>query len=171
MHLASDLRRPQRLTLVAIVVIALGAIAFASRPTASAQTPATRTLQFTELEKGSTFTHIRNTKTKNRRSNLQGDLIVFTNPVADAAGKVVGKLHVKCVTTTGAPNFLKSKMTCDGIMVVTGGTLTFQALVSPGTPTSNGAVTGGTGAYANARGTLVSVEGRSGSKDTITLVG
>jgi hypothetical protein len=35
--------------------------------------------------------------------------------------------------------------------------------------TSSGAVTGGTGAYANARGVFVSKDGKAGSVDTITL--
>lgn len=58
---------------------------------ASAQDPATRTLTFKELAKGSTFTHIRNTKTKSRRSNVQGDMIVSTNPLADPTGKRIGR--------------------------------------------------------------------------------
>ncbi len=136
---------------------------------ASAQDPATGTLTVTELEKGSTFKHIRNTKTKNQRSNLFGDVLVFTNPLADASGKKIGKLHVLCATSVGSSNFLKSKLMCSGVMALAQGTLTIQALTSPGTPTTVGAITGGTGAYANARGTFSSVEGRSGSVDTITL--
>ena len=45
------------------------------------------------------------------------------------------------------------------------------ALVDIGKPTVTGAVTGGTGAYANARGTVVSNEGPKGSVSTLTLVG
>ena len=137
---------------------------------ASADAPAATSLTFKELEKGSTFKHVRNTKTKNPRSNLMGDLIVFTNPLTDTSGKVVGRQHVQCVTTAGASNFMKSKLTCAGVMVLAQGTLTLQAISSPGVATTNGTVTGGTGVYANARGTFTSVEGRSGSTDTIMLV-
>lgn len=50
------------------------------------------------------------------------------------------------------------------------GTLTMAALVSPGARTTTGAVTGGSGAYANARGVLRSVTARNGdSATTITL--
>ncbi len=136
---------------------------------ASADAPAATPLTFKELEKGSTFKHVRNTKTKNPRSNLMGDLIVFTNPLADSTGKVVGRQHVQCVTTVGASNFMKSKLTCAGVMVLAQGTLTLQAISSPGVATTNGAVTGGSGVYANARGVFTSVEGRSGVTDTITL--
>jgi len=62
-------------------------------------------LNLKELEKGSTFTHIRNTESASRKSNLQGDLI-----------------------------------------------LAIVANTSPGKSTTSGAVTGGTGTYANARG-------------------
>jgi hypothetical protein len=160
----------------ALVVLAAGALAllafaFGLRSPASAQDPGTRVLKFTELEKGSSFSHIRNSKGVPRRSNLQGDLIVFTNRLADASGKVVGTLHVQCVTTTPSLNFLKSKLTCSGVMDLRGGTMTLQAVTSPAVATTTGAITGGTGAYANARGVLVSVEGRNGnSDDTITLV-
>jgi hypothetical protein len=46
---------------------------------ASADAPAATKLTFTELDRGSTFKHVRNTKTKNQRSNPMGDLIVFTS--------------------------------------------------------------------------------------------
>jgi len=157
--------------LAAVALAALAAIALLVGPGASAQSPGGRPISVTELEKGSTFKHVRNTKSASRQSNLLGDLIVFTNPLADAAGKVAGRLHAVCVTTTGASNFLKSKLTCDGVMALAGGTMTLQTITGPGSPTTTGAITGGTGAYANARGVFVSTERRNGgSDDTITLV-
>ena len=84
---------------------------------------------------------------------------------------VVGKLHASCATTVGAGNFLKSAITCNGAAVLRDGTLTWQAAFKVGAPAVNGAITGGTGAYANARGVLTSKEDRSGTHDTITLAG
>lgn len=159
------------LTAALAAAVALAVLALGRDTPASAQDPGARVLKLTELERGSTFKHVRNTRSRSQRANLLGDLIVFTNPLADAAGSVVGRVHVECVTTTGSSNFLKSKLTCSGIMTLPGGTLTLQAMTSPGKPTTNGAITGGTGVYANARGVLVSTERRSGgSDDTITLV-
>lgn len=169
----TSLQHPARSALVAIAVVATALIALAlgRHAPASAQDPGARVLQLTELEKGSTFKHVRNTKSRSQRANLLGDLIVFTTPLADASGKTVGRLHVQCVTTTGSSNFLRSKLTCAGVMTLPGGTLTLQAMTSPGSPTTNGAITGGTGVYANARGVFVSTERRSGgADDTITLV-
>ena len=62
-------------------------------------------------------------------------------------------------------------MTCSGVLVLRDGTLTFQAAFKVSASTVTGAVTGGTGAYANARGTFVSKDDRGNSQDTITLAG
>lgn len=159
------MHRPRRL----VLVIALAALVAAAVVLAGASGAETRSLTLTELEKGSTFTHIRNTKTRSRQSNSQGDLLVFANPLADASGHVVGKLHAGCATTIGARSFLKSVITCTGVLVLREGTLTIQANSSPGIAKTTGAVTGGTGAYANARGVFVSKEAKGGSLDTITL--
>jgi len=147
------------------------ALAVTAGSGASAQAPTTRTLSFVELERGSTFTHVRNTRTRSAQSNSAGDLIVFTNPLADSSGNVVGRLHVQCVTTTGARDFRRSVLTCTGVGVLRDGTLALQASVRAGARTTTGAVTGGSGAYAGARGTFVSKERRRGGSDTtITLV-
>ena len=62
-------------------------------------------------------------------------------------------------------------MTCTGVLVLRDGTLTVVTNTSPGIPTTTGAITGGTGAYANASGVLVSKQAEGGSLDTITLAG
>jgi hypothetical protein len=146
------------------------ALAVLVGPGASAQDPGTRTLNLKELDKGSTFMHVRNTKGAPSRSNMQGDVIAFVNPLVDPAGQSVGKLHVACVTTVGARDFLKSAIGCSGALVLRDGMLTLQTVVTF-SDTTTGAITGGTGAYANARGTFVSKQGRDGSQDTITLIG
>ena len=162
--------RPARLVpLLALPALAAGALLLGSG--ASAQTPSTRTLSLKELERGSTFVHIRNTKTKRQRANLAGDQLAFTNPLADGSGNVVGKLSMACTTTTGARNFMKSVITCNGVLALGDGSLTVQANVDLSNPRTTGAITGGTGAYAGARGVVVSEEVEGGSQDTITLVG
>ncbi|MGI8780324.1 MAG: hypothetical protein ACR2L8_09200 [Solirubrobacteraceae bacterium] len=138
---------------------------------ASAQAPAARTLSFKELEKRGTFTHVRNTKTRSQLANSQGDGIVSTVPLADRSGKVVGRLHADCTTTTGARDFRKSELMCSGALVLRDGTLTLHAVTSPGSSMTTGTVTGGTGAYANARGLFHSEGAPGGAQQTITLAG
>ena len=162
--------RPTRTVAALAILLGLLAASLVLRPSASAQNPGTRTLTLRETERGGTFAHIRNTKDASRRSNLAGDVIVFANPVIDAAGKRIGKTSVSCITTTGSRNFMKSALTCHGVTKLPDGSLMMQAIVAPNAPTTTGAVTGGTGAYANARGVFTSSEGESGSLTTITLV-
>ena len=75
-----------------------------------------------------------------------------------------------CATTVGARNFPKSVITCHGSVVLRDGTMTWQGAFKVGGSTSTSAITGGTGAYANARGVVVSKQDRGGTHDTITLV-
>jgi hypothetical protein len=150
---------------LAVASVAFFMIAGAPDSEAQAQAPAATTITVKELEKGSTFVHVRNTKTRNRRSMLLGDLIAFTNPLTDTAGARVGKLHASCVTTVGNANFLKGVMTCTVALALRDGTVMALANVSPGAKTTTGAVVGGTGAYAGARGVFASTDGT----DTITL--
>jgi hypothetical protein len=157
-----------RLSMLVGILAVAGLAAVALWSSASAQDPGTRTLTFEELEKGSTFTHVRNTKTRSEQANMQGDVIAFTNPLADAAGKRVGKLSGSCVTTTGSRNFMKSTLTCLGVLSLRDGTLTIQLDTRPRAAETTGAVTGGTGAYANARGVFVATATKTGATDTVT---
>ena len=158
-----------RMTATALIIVVAVIGAAIGLSSASAQTPGPRTLTFTELGKGSTFKHIRNTKPKTRRTNATGDLLVLTNPIADASGTRIGSTHVTCITTVGARNFTKSTITCTGVLALRDGTLTIQGDVKVSNPNITVAVTGGTGAYANARGVLVSRPTATGFEDTITF--
>ena len=76
---------------------------------------------------------------------------------------------MSCATTTGSRDFTKSALTCHGVTELPDGSLMMQAIVAPDARVTTGAVTGGTGAYANARGVFTSSEDRSGSQTTLTL--
>jgi hypothetical protein len=158
-----------RSAVAVLAVPALVAAALALGSGASAQDPGARTLTIRELDKGSIFTHIPNTRTKSSQANAQGDLLAFTIPLADESGDKVGKLSFSCATTTGAPNHQKSTVTCVGVAALRDGSLMVQTNISLGKSKTVGAVTGGTGAYANARGVVVSQNTKSGAVDTFTL--
>lgn len=155
------------------VLIACAALisAIVGIPAGQAADPVTRTLTLKETTKGETFAHIRNTKGAGRQSMLTGDLIVFTNPVVDAAGKKVGRLAASCTAVLGNKNFLKAKMACDVTYLLTDGVIYATSTFAVSEPSVAFAVVGGTGAYANARGTGTSTENKDGSAvDTLTLV-
>jgi hypothetical protein len=168
---APSARPAPLLTIVALAVLAVALFVIAGPPSSEAQAPTTRTITVKELDKGSTFKHVANTKSTSQRALAMGDLIVFTNPLADAAGQRVGKLFATCTTTVGNKSFLKATLTCTGVMTLRDGTLSVVVNTSPGTSTTTGAVVGGTGAYAGARGVLVSKSlSNDDSDDTITLI-
>jgi hypothetical protein len=154
--------------LAATVAAGMGLAALTS---ASAQDAPPRTLTLKQLDRGATFIHVRHSRKSSTRGNALGDSIVFTNPIVDTSGKRIGRSHAECVTTVGARDFRKSVLTCQAILRLPGGDLMGQFAVSPTQETVTGAITGGTGAYANARGVFVSNRTRTGSTDTITFAG
>ena len=160
--------KPRLKHLIVFAVPALAAGALLTGSSAPAQGLASRTITLKELDKGSAFKHIRNTKA-GHRANSMGDVIAYTAPLTDVSGKPVGKLHSSCVTTSGSRNFERSRANCGGVVALTDGTLTVQFLLDPSESTTSAAVTGGTGAYANARGTVVSKGTKAGADDTIVL--
>jgi hypothetical protein len=151
--------------------LAVGACALVLGSSASAQGPTT--LTFKELNKGSTFEFVDNaplSKAKGEPSASAGDLIVFTNPLTDSVGKRVGRLYMHCTAVVAARQANKAAFACEGVVVIGRGTLAVQALLAHAGATVHGAVTGGTGPYANVRGTLNSQPTKTGADDTITLV-
>ena len=130
------------------------------------------TLTFKELTRGSTFMYVDNapaSKTKGEPAASAGDVIVFTNPLTNA-GKRIGRLYMHCTVVVAAPAANKAGFACEGVVGLGDGTLTIQTLLPHAGATVHGVVTGGTGTYANARGTLVSTPTKTGADDTLTLV-
>jgi hypothetical protein len=159
-----------------VVLGVVGAAAAALVLGASASAQPSTTLSFKELSKGSTFTFVDNapkSKAKGEPSASVGDLILFTNPLVNAAGKRIGRLYVHCTAVVAARQANKATYGCEGTVGLTGGTLTMQLLLGAanigGTVTAT--VTGGTGLYANARGVVVSKTTKTGADDTVTLAG
>lgn len=157
--------------LVAVVGLlgCLAALAFSG--TAAA---ATTTLTFKEPEKGSTFAFVDNAPTSKRKHGFPtnfsaGDELIFTNPM-EAEGKLVGKLRVVCTATKNASSksLASAGFICTGIAKIPGGTLVFAAELSEGN--TEGAITGGSGKYAGARGSFISKEGKGSSTTTVTLL-
>ena len=153
-----------------LVALAAGACGLVLVSSASAQGS---TLTFKELNSGSTFAFVDSapmSKSKGEPSASLGDRIVFTNPLTDDAGTRIGRLYSHCTAVVAAPQANRASFACEAVVVLRGGTLTIQALLSHAGATVHGTVTGGTGTYANARGTLVSRPTKSGADDSITLV-
>jgi hypothetical protein len=135
---------------------------------------AAKTITFREVDKGSRFQFIDHpplNKPNRRPTYSVGDEIVFSTPLADASGRA-GELRARCTMTHPAPASDRLNLghpLCVGAFVLRKGAL-FVDVVDAGTRATHGAITGGTGAYVGARGTLTSTNTRSGSNDVVTLL-
>ena len=159
-----------------LLLVAAGAVAAALVLGSSASAQAPTTLSFKELSKGSTFAFVDNapkSKAKGEPSASVGDVLVFTNPLVDTAGKRIGSLYVHCTAVVAAPQANKATYGCEGAFGLRGGRLTIQLLLGPSDigATVTAMVTGGSGVYANARGVIVSKTTKTGADDTLTLAG
>ena len=143
---------------------------------ATAQSDNGQTLTFKEVNKGSTFKFIDNpprAKNPRRPSVSAGDAFVVTTPLASNAGKHIGRLQATCTFTKGAssPNKAASAI-CYGVFTFAQGQLdALVAMANTNSTTTTGGIIGGTGTYAGARGTLKSVQTKTGGNDTVTLLG
>ena len=160
-----------RRILLAAVAVGVAVFLFVG-PGASAQAPTGTTITFRELDQGSTFRFIdhapRVTSERNPRFSM-GDQLVFTNPLANTSGARIGKLHATCTMTVGG-RFTNAVAVCTGAYRLQAGQLQLQVLTKLSGNTTVGSVVGGTGAYANARGTFRSVNDEDDNADvTVTL--
>lgn len=156
------------LAAVAVVVAMVG-----SAGAAQGQT----TLTFKEPEKGSTFTYVDVAPQAPKKHGFPtaispGDQIVITNPLTEG-GKTIGKLRARCtataaVKTSNPEAFVGAHFICEGVFSLGGSAIFGNARIVKGG--TEGVVTGGTGKYAGARGTILSKEGKGGTATTITLL-
>jgi hypothetical protein len=91
-----------------------------------------------------------------------GDEVIASSRVG---GSTAGHRYLMCAAAQQAPSVETALYSCQVTYVLRGGTITAAGVVRiAGRATA--AITGGTGSYAGARGTLVSAPGR----DTLTLL-
>jgi hypothetical protein len=161
------MHRPQ---LIALAAGALTVGLTAGAAVAAAAPAGTRTLSFRESDAGSRF-HIideapMSTSHAEPTASL-GDQVVLTIPLLKGK-RVVGAIHGTCMITAPRRTFEDSTSLCRTAAVLRGGQIVFEGVLRGGTPTF--AITGGTGAYAGARGTFTSREQRGGAVDTFVLL-
>ncbi len=163
----------KRLSATAALAVAGVTAAVVAGSGASAQVPAAgpRTIAFSEIEsKNPCCIADVAPKSRSKREPFMspGDQLVFSQELRAASGKRIGRLYSKCTSTAGAP-LSRARYVCEGVYRFADGTLT-TAGIADFAETSTGAVTGGTGAYANARGTFSVKTGRTKNDVIVTLV-
>lgn len=160
------------------VFLALGAIAAAATialvlaASGSGQVSGARTIKLFEAPKGSTFGFVDNAPKTNRKDPHAsiGDILAFSNPIFDESRTHrLGVSSAQCIATR-AGRIASATYTCSGTFALNDGTIAVAALQRGEPTTQQLAVTGGTGAYDGARGTIVARMLKSGTEDTITLL-
>jgi hypothetical protein len=92
-----------------------------------------------------------------------GDLLVFTERLLDPSGKEIGHDAAVCVTLFDARSL------CTGTYDLRGGQVMVQLLQPGPQRTYDQAITGGTGRYAGARGTVTVHQGDGGDRFTFRI--
>jgi hypothetical protein len=99
--------------------------------------------------------------TSKRSPESPGDEIIAVSKIG---GSATGHRFLMCAATQSAPSIEKALYACQVTYTLAAGTITASGVVHLN-DTAAAAITGGTGAYAGARGVLTSTPG----KDTLTL--
>jgi hypothetical protein len=157
--------------LSALTIAGIGAAVYGSAGWSQTSAASPRTIAFTEVENKTPCCIVDvGAKSHGKREPMMspGDQLVFSQKVRDPSGKPIGRLYGDCTAITQAP-LTRARFICDGVYFFTDGTMTATGLGGVGAPTSAGAITGGTGAYANARGTFSSKTSKTGNDTTVTL--
>lgn len=147
-------RRISRITAATAVIAATASIVTV---TADGQTAPT-TIQVTQVDHAIKFIDIA-PKGGPGKPFTPGDALVIGGKLADGA-KTVGTANVVCTTTQPGR---KGGSLCQGALVLPAGQITFSAYSTfADTPATIFAVTGGTGSYADAVGTVTLKEAKGG---------
>ena len=92
---------------------------------------------------------------------------MFTIPLV-AGGKKIGRVNGVCVVTKGAAKKAVEYLCTSTYVFLHQGTLASSMNFKPGKKTNHGAIVGGTGVYAGARGTFtISNETEGGDNDDV----
>ena len=137
--------------------------------TASANGATVTTLHLVEKDKA--FHFVDNPPAGGERQPpSMGDQFVFTSELLTRSGKHAGMLHATCIVTEGGRNTVS---TCYGTFGLRGGQLVAMTTLVGDKKVDHIAIVGGTGAYAGARGEVISVDRGANtpfSDDTIRLI-
>ena len=162
-HDGRKLLRMTTLKLTLVAAAALAAVAAVLLPAGEAQ--ATRTTD-TVLKLNVTATKLSTVDvppliTSKRSPESPGDEVIALSKIS---GPATGRRFLVCTVTETAPSIEKALYSCQVTYTLAGGTITAAGVVHLN-DTATAAITGGTGAYAGARGVLTS----GTDKDTLTL--
>jgi hypothetical protein len=166
----------KRVAIIAAVLAAAGASIAVLAGGVGAQQPGGRTFTVLEHNKGSTFNFVDNppkSRTpRNREPRVSiGDLVAFSQPFTRQDNGKPGELEVTCTATRASRRFELAQFICHGAARLDDGTISLETPLKFGNSRHvDVAITGGTGAYDGARGTMVHDESTKPNKNTFELL-
>jgi hypothetical protein len=163
-------------TVAAVAAAGAGIASGSAEPRAgAAQAGGGQTFELLERSGGLSAVDLPPRARSRRAAPSRGDMVVFTKRVfASSSGGRLGTLHAHCTVTVPGRSIETAVFDCEGTLALRDGKLTFGTSARIGSQrTVTLAVTGGTGAYEGARGSIVSREQGKGdtTTDTVHLVG
>jgi hypothetical protein len=152
-QMPKSLRRKRGLAIAGTVALVPAVFLLGSAASGSTTAHTAHTLRF--LEKPGTFTFV-DIPPQQGPDELPaaGDGFVFTSRVF-RGGERVGTLHARCTVTTDSTDPANLPLLCDGALVLPHGTITGTTLTRSGSERTVIAITGGTGRFTGAEGTMV----------------
>jgi hypothetical protein len=164
--------RSVRVVLALTATAAAAGTALVLASVGSGQGSAARTIRLYEAPKGSTFGFVDNapkTSRKDPHASI-GDILAFSNQIFDESRTHrLGVSSAQCIATRPG-RIASATYICSGTFALENVSIAVAGLQRGEPTTQELAVTGGTGAYDGARGTIVSRTSRAGSEDTVTLL-
>jgi len=155
-----------------VLVVIVAAVFAAIVSSSKAQAPGPQTLILKENTKAEKFTFVDAArpfaKNPKRPTPSMGDYFVFYSPLSDTAGARQGSLEAQCTIIKLSKKAKQEVDLCQGVISLKNGDIFLSARVTEQSENVTGAITGGTGAYANARGTFTSV-GDNNATDTLVF--
>jgi hypothetical protein len=154
---------------LAALVTALLTVGIVTATTGAQSATGGRTLTFKEFGKAEVdgYDDVA-PKTLNKDRLSPADRFTSAIQLRTLSGKPAGSVDLVC-TATRPQHFPKVAVPCVGVAKVSDGTLAFAGIVNIDKNKQTLAVTGGTGAYEGARGTITSV-GQGNNTDTVKLL-
>jgi hypothetical protein len=166
----------KRLATVVLVAAACGASIVVVAGGAGAQQSGGRTITVVEHNKGATFGFVDNppkSRTpRHREPHVSvGDLIAFSQPAVRQDNGKKAELELTCVATRASRSFELAQFVCHGLARLDDGTISVETAFKPRNSRHiDVAITGGTGAYNGARGTMIHDESTRPNKNTFELL-
>jgi hypothetical protein len=140
-----------------IALVAVGALALSAAPAGAKSHGHTITIKArSQIEQAQVVD-------KAPSSDSPGDMLVFTEQLFDSHGKRIGSDAASCV------RLFDATWLCTGVYKLPGGQVMVQLLQPGPTGTYDQAITGGTGRFAGARGTVTVAQQSGGDRFTFKV--